>query len=177
MSDDDNVRQLPRRTRDERVADETHAEAALMCGATGCPNRWSVDAGNGRLCSAHAWVGRHLWPQITDEQQWAETERARRAMEDQPAANCTRRDPERMAKALAKLAKQKEGTAWAKRLRWCEHERGGKLPNGQQMTDYQRWAWRQVLGRIGEPSAEQPESAAAAAPQFSATNDASGVPA
>ena len=148
MSDDtpDNVRRLPRRSRDERIADEAHADRSLLCGAHGCPNRWSVDAGNGRLCSAHAWAGRHLWPQVTQEQQDAETERAwRNANRSPQPEDHPRHDPARLARALSKLSQAKGPIGWAKRLRWCEQERGGRLPSGQPMTQFQRDAWRQVL--------------------------------
>lgn len=171
----DGARQGPRRSRDQRIADEAHADLSLLCGATGCPNRWSVDAGNGRLCSAHAWVGRHLWPQITHEQQDAETDRARAAVdapvEDMPAT----RDPARLAAALAKLAQQKDSLAWAKRLQWCEGRRAGKLPSGQRMTEFQRWAWRHALRyrpeSSGEVDAEAPRAHALPGPAFPATND------
>lgn len=43
--------------RDERIADEANRdleeERRLMCQMPGCRNRWSVDFGNGRLCSQH----------------------------------------------------------------------------------------------------------------------------
>lgn len=169
MSDDtpDNVRQLPRRSRDERIAEEVGADRALMCGAIDCPNLWSVDAGNGRLCSAHAWVGRHLWPQITQEQQDAETERAWRAANRSPQAEQhPRHDPARLARALSKLNQAKDPIGWAKRLRWCEQERGGRLPSGQTMTQFQRDAWRQVLRDHDQPISEQPA-------QFPAANHTS----
>jgi hypothetical protein len=51
-------------------------ERALMCSANGCPNRWCVDGGHGRLCSAHAWSDTQLWARITEEQREAETDRA-----------------------------------------------------------------------------------------------------
>lgn len=52
----------------------------LMCSAHGCPNRWTVDSndkGINRLCSAHAWADAERWPEITQQQQWDETDRAR----------------------------------------------------------------------------------------------------
>jgi hypothetical protein len=66
------------RAADQRVADDVVAGQELMCSATGCPHRWSVDAGSGRLCSWHAWSDPHLWPQITGEQLDAMADRARR---------------------------------------------------------------------------------------------------
>lgn len=145
--------------RDERIANDVGADAALLCGAHGCPNRWSVDAGNGRLCSAHAWAGRHLWPQITQEAQDAETDRARAAFDAPPPADETpRRDPARLGAALSRLAQQKDGLAWAKRLRWCEEKRGGKLPSGLQMTEFQREAWRSALRWHSPPAGLVPDA-------------------
>lgn len=163
MSDD--VRQLPRRSREERIADETTADRALLCGAHGCPNRWAVDAGNGRLCSAHAWVGQHLWPQVTQEQRDAETDRAWRYANRSPqAVEHPRYDPARLAKVLSMLSQAKDPLGWAKRLRWRERERGGRLPSGQTMTQFQRDAWRQVLRDQGEEA----DDAEPARPRFAA---------
>lgn len=139
-----------RQRRDQRAADELPPDHGLMCQAQGCPNRWSVDAGSGRLCSAHAWVGRHLWPQITQEQQDAETERVYRAqfpaqraapIVDKGAAIAALR-----AFVASLRSSQRDGRQWARRLRYCELKRDGVLPNGQRMTQYQRDAWRSVLG-------------------------------
>lgn len=135
---------------------DTNVEARLMCQANGCPNRWAVDAGGGRLCSAHQWASRPLWPQVTQEQQDAETDRAfRNANRPTEPVEHPRRDPARLAAALAKLAQQKDSLAWAKRLRWCEEKRAGRLPNGTPMTEFQRQAWRQALGRQPEPEIDE----------------------
>lgn len=143
-----------RQRRDERTASEAPADHSLFCSAHGCPNRWSVDGGAGRLCSAHAWAGRHLWPRITAEQQDAETERARAAFDAPQDEQQPRHDPERLRAAFAKLAQQKDNLGWAKRLQWCEQNRGGRLPSGQPMTEFQRQAWRHALRHQGEPAAE-----------------------
>ena len=37
----------------------------LGCGAIGCPMKWAVEAGNGRLCSYHAWEEPTKWHGIT----------------------------------------------------------------------------------------------------------------
>ena len=69
------------KSRDMRIADETLDDAkdrqALMCAATGCPNRWSIDQGNGRLCSWHDRAPASQWPAVTQEQLDAEGDRAR----------------------------------------------------------------------------------------------------
>lgn len=144
------------RSRDERIADEAVADRQLLCSAHGCPNRWSVDAGNGRMCSAHAWAGRHLWPQITQEQQDAETERARAAFDPQPEPQHIRRDPARLGAALAKLSQPKDPLRGFRRLQWVEQNRAGRLPSGQQMTEFQRWAWRHALRHAAVALADAP---------------------
>mgnify|MGYP003521364124 FL=1 len=70
------------KSRDMRIADETLDDAkdrqALMCAATGCPNRWSIDQGNGRLCSWHDRTPANHWPQVTQEQIDADADRVMR---------------------------------------------------------------------------------------------------
>jgi hypothetical protein len=129
--------------RDERIADEAFTDRALMCAATGCPNRWSVDAGRGRLCSAHAWVSAGQWPQVTQEQIDAETDRAlRNAAPLAPAAPY--RDIPRLRHELGRLADgmrvaRSDPRAWARHLRDREQR-------GEKLTDAQRAAWRSSLG-------------------------------
>jgi hypothetical protein len=125
-----------RSRRDSRVADEHAAESAheskLMCQAHGCPNRWSVDAGKGPLCSAHAWVPTSAWPQVTQEQLDAQ---AMRAAYPPAAPTPVRRDLHQLRAELAKLASARpvEGRdiGWAKRI--LERAGGGD----QHMTDTQ----------------------------------------
>lgn len=52
--------------KNRRIEQPESGEKTLMCGAHGCPNRWSVEAGNGQLCSYHAWVDPMKWPSITE---------------------------------------------------------------------------------------------------------------
>jgi hypothetical protein len=92
----------PSRT-DQRVADEAAVDQSLLCSAHGCPNRWSVDAGHGKACRAHAWAQPHDWPQITVEQQDAETDRALRAMQPPLHQATPTPDPGRLRRVLARL--------------------------------------------------------------------------
>lgn len=71
------------RAADQRVADEFSAGQDLMCSAQGCPHRWSVDAGSGKLCSWHAWSEPHRWPQITQERIDALADRALRKQREE----------------------------------------------------------------------------------------------
>lgn len=73
------------RAADQRSADEFVSGQELMCGAQGCPHRWSVDNGAGRLCSWHAWAPSHRWPQITQERLEAMTAAAMRAQRQEQA--------------------------------------------------------------------------------------------
>lgn len=111
--------------RDQTIASEK-ADRALMCRANGCPNRWSVETdGRFRLCSAHAWADQHRWPQITQEQLDAETERALRK------ANPPAPQPVDTAAVMRELRDfqcgQGDPKGWAKRL-MQRHEDGEAIP-------------------------------------------------
>lgn len=49
----------------ESIEQDMEQSRKLMCQSHNCPNVWSVDAGNGRLCSAHAWADPIDWGRIT----------------------------------------------------------------------------------------------------------------
>lgn len=96
------------KSRDMRIADETLDDAkdrqALMCAATGCPNRWSIDQGNGRLCSWHDRAPEIQWPAVTQEQLDAEADRAmRRCL---PAPPTPRVDKRALIAKLAEVAQR-----------------------------------------------------------------------
>ncbi len=135
-------------SRDQAVAD--HGGYArgyspdMMCSAHGCPNRWSVDAGAGRLCSAHAWASTHDWPRITQAQIDAETQRAIDAQSPKEAHRYVTPDPAKLHRYLRKMSDairnaQRNPRAWADRLR--EREEAGEM-----LTIAQREAWRSVRG-------------------------------
>ena len=153
-----------RQRRDQRTAADTpQADTRdLMCRADYCPNRWSVDGGRGRCCSAHAWASTHRWPEITREQQDAETERAWRQANPPPAPEPMPQEARRAAlqelRAALAGADKPNPKAWAHNLRRYLRENGGILPSGQSMTRTQCEACRHVLGRDGEVAAVQPES-------------------
>lgn len=77
------------KTRDQVAADrEAYAKGytpELMCTANGCPNRWSSSVGH--LCTTHyaASDDKDRWPEITQQQQWDETDRARMSGDERPA--------------------------------------------------------------------------------------------
>lgn len=128
-------------TRDQRIANETMAERSLMCAARGCPNRWAVDAGKGKLCSAHAWADAAEWPLITEQQLWDETERARIAADETKPPLAPRRPPSeaerRALRAGAQLvgAPKADPKAWAAALQHRDE-------SGEPLTVAQRAMWR-----------------------------------
>lgn len=103
----------------------------LRCTAPGCPNRWSVDMGNGRLCSWHDRATKNHWQQVTDGQLYAQTERARRVTAPKPYTK-----PLTVVEELSILASLKglvqglNPRAWAYRL-MAKRERGEKLSAAQ----------------------------------------------
>lgn len=137
--------------RDQRTADEVVDTRGLMC-ISGCPNRWSIDGGRGRLCSAHAWAPQHQWGQITQgqiEAVAAQSWRAQQQADAEQAPPMSRAQRQAAVAALRALALGQKGDpmAGARRLRDAELHRGGRLENGLLMTRSQREYWRQALAR------------------------------
>lgn len=113
----------------------------LMCSANGCPNRWSVDPG--RLCSAHAWADPVRWPEITQQEQWSETDSViANGRERSSAPTLTRADKQEILGRLRGMVRGIGGSenprAWAERLREREE-------SGERLGDVQRHAWRDAL--------------------------------
>ena len=130
-----------RAARDQRIADDVGSDRELMCCASGCPSRWSVDGPNGRACSAHAWVNdRHEWPAITDRQIWSETERARQAMssEERIYPRMSHGQKTALLRKLAAVFAPKPPKAWAEKLRDKEQQ-------GEPLSRLQQQAWREAL--------------------------------
>lgn len=137
-------------TRDQRAADDEGAPRHLMCSAHGCPNRWSTSDGN--LCRWHADAEPNRWPEITQQQQWDETERARMRGEPKPYVEpLTKADKgrivARMREVLRDFGAPKDPKAWAKRLR--ERER-----RGERLGENQRTMWRAALQAPTTPNFE-----------------------
>jgi len=118
----------------------------FMCSAHGCPNRWSVEgggSGHGRLCSAHAWADPHRWPEITQQQQWDEVERAqRRAVPEQPRHVDHARVGAWLDRRVTNLRDNAESNpkAWAIRLRDRELA-------GEKLHRVEAEAWRVALAQ------------------------------
>jgi len=143
------------RARDQHVADDAMTDRQSMCVAHGCPNRWSVDAGNGRLCSAHAWAETSRWPEITQVQQWNLAELARLSAEPKPAPRTV--DRAKLRAWLLKLAERVRSNAggnkgWAEALRARED-------GGERLTEAQRAMWRQALGHVPQSAFDDRDAA------------------
>ncbi|CAB4126105.1 hypothetical protein UFOVP73_30 [uncultured Caudovirales phage] len=127
------------RTRDQRVADDFHGASELNCGAQGCPNRWSIDAGDGRLCTAHSQAAPHHWGRVTQEQQSLETERAWRAERSPaPVPPVSKAEKVRILSSMRHIL-PKTDKGWAHALKAREE-------GGEYITAAQRDMWRAALG-------------------------------
>lgn len=51
----------------KKTAEVMADDSSLMCSARGCPMRWSVDFGKGKLCTWHDITAPHSWPALTEE--------------------------------------------------------------------------------------------------------------
>lgn len=134
------------RARDQRVAEDVEIDRSLLCAAGGCPNRWSVDGPMGKCCSAHAWTERHHWPQVTQEQLDAETNRALVAAAP-PAPKTYRHFSQAEKREVLQslrtaLGPRENPREWAHRLREREQR-------GERLSLAQRDMWRSVLGAHG----------------------------
>lgn len=124
---------------DRKVADEYGVDTSLNCHANGCPNRWSIDGGEGRLCTTHSRVPMHQWGLVTQEQQHAETERARQAQRPQLVPR-----PVTQAEKVAILTSMqrilpKADKGWAHALK-------ARQDAGEYLTASQRQMVRDALG-------------------------------
>lgn len=106
----------------------------LMCVARGCPNRWSVDAGNGRLCSRHAWSPSVEWPAIT-----AAILNEPRHHEPQVVEKVSQEQKLEILRKLQGIFGNNDSRLWARALKEREE-------SGEKLTQFQRQAWRDALG-------------------------------
>lgn len=128
----------PPSRRDLRIADETPPERSLMCAATGCPNRWSIDRGNGKLCRWHDASPSHRWPAITQEQVDADADRIRAAGMDRPAPVPVDRAAAVQALRDFRLGPNGDPRAWARALQRREEA-------GEKLSVAQLQMWRDAL--------------------------------
>ena len=116
----------------DKTDNQEDAYNTLMCAAHGCPQRWSVDAGKGRLCSRHAWVPANTWREVTSSMI---LESAFGSKEARESAEATRFEIVRKAYEKA----PDPFKAWAYALRAREE-------SGERLSLYQKACWREALG-------------------------------
>lgn len=124
--------------------DDGSVPQALMCAANGCPNRWTTSIGH--VCRWHADAPKERWPEVTQQQQWNETERAQARNEPAHEPYVA---PLSFAAKKAVLLRLREvfstggnSRDWAQRLRDRE-------ARGERLTAPQREGWHAAL-RHGE---------------------------
>lgn len=127
-------------TRDQQIANEAAVDRSLMCSADRCPRKWTVSVGGSRgLCCAHGCSDRSAWPRITQQILDDEIDQARYG-----SAPKAEPQPVDRSEALRQLRTLRlgavSGTQWAESLRRRELA-------GQNLTLFQREAWREVLGQ------------------------------
>ncbi len=124
--------------RDQATAEDVSIEKHLLCRAKGCPNRWTVDVGH--VCSAHYHAPTHSWPQITQEQLDAETDRALAQAAGRVQVEPLSRDQKtEILQKLLGISKQPQSRAWARTLKDRELR-------GERLNAAQRTMWRDALG-------------------------------
>ena len=126
---------------EERLIADVNADAELMCGAHGCPRRWTVEGPQGRLCGAHAFADPHKWPGITNDlqRQWP----VRSEPTPKPPRRYTQEERRGAVQKLAAIWTQKPGKGWAEKLKAREQA-------GERLTAAQRDMWRQAIGERNE---------------------------
>lgn len=123
-----------------QIEKENEEYNRLDCIAHNCPNRWSVDAGNGRLCSAHAWADPMDWGRISSYESSKSLMGGKKDDFDpmEPLSDGEKRYIlGEFKKALQTMNKDLKG--WAHRLRERE-------ANGDALSLVQRKIWRDALG-------------------------------
>lgn len=135
-----------RKPRDEVVE---QVSPALHCAAQGCPNTWTADIGNGRLCSWHHWRSPHLWPQITADLQDEVRRRARAVAQRRVGTGHDIDGPSVYSREerLAMLAHLREGLAGMGKQppKACAYALRAREAAGERLTLAQRGAWREAL--------------------------------
>jgi len=117
----------------EEAADSGYGE--LMCAARGCPNRWTVDAGNGRLCSRHAWKPAVEWPSITED------------IKSAPAPTMSVAEYKKVSdeEKMAILRKVEQMFSHTNPKRWA-YALKEREARGERLSSYQKSAWRESIG-------------------------------
>jgi hypothetical protein len=112
----------------------------LNCIAHNCQSPWSVDAGNGRLCGAHAWADPMDWGRITAHENSKRLIGTSKASFE-PVEPFSHEEKVFVLGEFKKAlqAMNSDPKSWAKRLREREL-------NGDILSLHQRKMWRDALG-------------------------------
>lgn len=120
------------------IENDMESERRLMCSANNCPQVWSVDGGNGRLCSAHAWASPKQWNRITDGL-FTSVARKSQPVEATPSPPLTQAEKRAIAENLAVVLKQpKNPKDWALKLK-------AKDDAGYKLSAIQKQFYREAL--------------------------------
>lgn len=124
----------------ENIEKQNEEYNRLNCVAHNCSNRWSVDAGNGRLCGAHAWADPMDWGRITSLEN-SKALMAASSASYEPVEPLSEGEKQYILGEFKKAlqAMNRDPKAWAHRLREREL-------NGEDLSNYQRKTWREALG-------------------------------
>lgn len=136
------LRELEARRATKKVDDARE----LFCAAHDCPNKWSVDAGNGRLCGAHAFADKGEWPRITDGElrRWHDTQMAKKEEREAPPAPPVTLEQKRaiLNQLRAALNEDKrDHRVWARRLK--ERDLAG-----EKLSAFQRACYKEALREV-----------------------------
>jgi hypothetical protein len=124
-------------------------EPSRMCSAKGCPNPWSIEAGDGKLCGAHASAPSSEWPAVTQAEIWAQTDRARETPPEQveQPLELTRSDAFELAERLDQLRQMLRNREPLQPLGWVAALRRREQA-GEPLTLAQRQMWRAAASRL-----------------------------
>lgn len=130
----------------QRAAKKVDDGRELFCAANECPNKWSIDAGNGRLCGAHAFAEKSEWPRITDGElrRWHEHLVERKYRTEAPPAPPVTLDQKRaiLNNMRAALSEDKrDHRAWARKLK--ERDLAG-----EKLSAFQRSCYKEALREV-----------------------------
>jgi hypothetical protein len=125
-------------TKFESIEQDMDTSRKLMCQSHNCPNAWAVDAGNGRLCSEHAWADPIDWGRITASINARKITAYRN--EHKPVKPVSEDEKRSIIGQFRRLmSEQKNFKQWAYRLKDREQA-------GEDLSELQKKYWRIALG-------------------------------
>ena len=122
----------------DSIENDMEMSRKLMCQSHNCPNVWSVDGGNGRLCSAHAWADPIDWGRITA----SITARKITSVGSipKPVKPVSEEDKRAIVGQFRRMMNERrDPKLWAYKLK--QREEGG-----EKLSDIQKKFWRTAMG-------------------------------